>query len=261
MRRCGGGPARIVSTVLAVLASGAAARADFKVRTPDVNLGEWAVETVGDAGFDADAAKSGAGSDTIEVQYGLTGWWQTELELAFERDPGPGMGTRFTQVTSENIFLLTEPGKSWADAGLFAEYGQTLLRGHPNEITLGPILRKAFWGLTNTVNLLVEKDLGRFSSGKPRFLWAWETRIDAWRMSFGDRFTIEPGFQYYGEPGTIGQFGRWKQQDNRAGPQLFGAVADFGPGALEWNAGFLVGLTRDTPLWTARWQLEYDIRY
>ena len=256
-----GGLVRIVGAATAILASGTAARADFKIRSPDVNVGEWAIETVGSAGFDSDPARNGERSATFEVQWGVMPWWQTELELLWERQPGPGMGTRFTQITTENIFLLTESGESWADIGLFAEYGQTLLRGHPNETTLGPLLRKAFWGLTNTVNLLVEKDLGRFSSGSPRFLWAWETRVDAWQVSFGEHLSVEPGVQYYSEPGTVGELGRWKQQDNRIGPQLFGELSRIGAGALEWNAGFLVGLSRAQPRFTPRWQIEYDLHF
>jgi hypothetical protein len=30
---------------------------------------------------------------------------------------------------------------------------------------------------------------------------------------------------------------------------------------LEWNAGFLVGLTNAVPKFTPRWQFEYEIHY
>ena len=171
------------------------------------------------------------------------------------------MGTRFTQLTSENLFQFTERGEYWLDAGFFAEYGQAMLKGNPNETTFGPIFRKDFWGLSNTINLFIEKDLGPHSSGSPQFLWAWETRVDALQISWGRHFTIEPGFQYYGVPGAIGHFGRWSEQDNRAGPQVFGKIFNLGPGTVEWNAGVLIGLTNAVPKLTPRWQIEYEIHY
>src|SRR5690349_11628601 len=183
--------------VLVSLIGTATARADFKVWRPDVNLGELALENLGDAGFDPNPDKNGEQSYTFEVEYGVTRWWMTELELELEREAGPDLGTRLTQVTSENLFQFTERGQYWVDVGFFAEYGQALLKGSPNEVTFGPIFRKDFWGLSNTINLFMEKDLGRFSSGRPQYQWAWETRVDAWLVKFGDRFLVEPGFQYY----------------------------------------------------------------
>jgi hypothetical protein len=245
------------------LIGGGAAWADFKVWTPDVNKGELAVEHVGDLGSDPNSGKSGERSYTAEIEYGVTTWWQTELELEFERDPGSGAGqrTRFSQITSENLFQFTERGEYWLDAGFFAEYGQALPRGSANETTFGPVLRKDFWGLSNSINLFVEKDLGDHAAGRPQFLYAWETRIDAWEMTFGRHFAVEPGFQYYGAPGQIGHFARWSDQDNRAGPQLFGKIFDIGPGTLEWNAGILIGLSAAVPTITPRWQLEYEIHF
>jgi hypothetical protein len=244
-----------------VVAVWAPASADFKIFTPDVDRGELAVEQPGAAGFDPDRARSGERSYNAELEYGVTSWWQTELELEFNRAAGPGQDTFFNQITSENLFQFTERGQYWLDVGFFAEYGQSLLRNTPNSTTLGPVLRKDFWGTSNTVNLFVEKDLGRHATGRPLFLYAWETRIDAWTVELRRNVAIEPGFQYYGQPGAFGHFARWSQQDQRAGPQLFGDIVDIGPGSLHWNGGVLFGLTRAVPLTTLRWQLEYEIHY
>jgi hypothetical protein len=258
--------AQILTTAIGAVAAlslvgAGTARADFNVKTPDVNQGELAVETVGDAGFDSNRNKNGEQSYTAETEYGLTPWWQSELEFEFNRDPGPNMATQFNQITSENLFQFTERGEYWLDAGFFAEYGQAMLGRTPNETTFGPVLRKDFWGLSNTINLFIEKDLASYASGRPQFLWAWETRIDALQTSFGRHFTVEPGFQYYGAPGPLTRPASWSNQNNRAGPQLFGKVFNIGPGTLEWNGGILFGLTSAVPRITPRWQLEYEIHY
>jgi hypothetical protein len=238
-----------------------AAKADFKVWTPDVNKGELAVESVGDVGADANGGKSGEQSHTAEVEYGVTNWWQTEAEFEFERAPGPNQPTQFTQFTSENLFQFTERGEYWLDAGFFAEYGQSMVGQNSNETTFGPVLRKDIWGLSNSINLFFEKDLGRHASGRPQFLWAWETRIDALTLTIGRHFAVEPGFQIYSQPGPVTRLASWSNQDNRAGPQLFGKIFDIGPGTLEWNGGVLFGLTPSVPKFTPRWQLEYELHF
>lgn len=262
--RCGVAMLRltVTSSVLALpllLIGASAAHADFKVWTPDVNKGEVALENVGDVGSDPNAAKNGEQSHTAEIEYGVTNWWQTEAEFEFNRDPGPGQPTKFTQFTSENLFAFTERGEYWLDAGFFAEYGQSAVRGSPNETTFGPILRKDIAGLSNTVNLFIEKDLGPHASGQVQFLPAWETRIDAWSVKFGRHVAVEPGFQAYFQPGPLSQLASWNNQDDRAGPQLFGKLFDIGPGTLEWNGGVLFGLTSAAPKYTPRWQLEYEV--
>jgi hypothetical protein len=237
------------------------AKADFKVWLPEVNFGEVAIETVGNSGFDPHADRSGEQSQTLEFEYGATRWGLTEREFEFERDAGPGQNIYFTSLTSENLFQLTQRGEYWIDVGFFAEYGLAMKKGEANGVTLGPVLRKDFWGLSNTVNLFFAKDIGHNAATGTQFLWAWETRVDALAVRFGDRFSVEPGFQYYSQPGKIGHFSDWNSQDNRIGPQLFGKVFNIGPGTLEWNAGFLVGLTNAVPKLTPRWQFEYEIHY
>ena len=253
-----------LATTAAALAIGGSgiAWADFKVFTPDVNEGERAIETVGDFGSDPDKNKSGEQSDVAEVEYGLTSWWNAELEFEFERDAGPGQDMKFVQVTLENLFQFTERGEYWIDSGFFFEYGHAIQDKEPDSIEFGPVLRKDFWGLSNTVNLFVEKEIGPNSSGRFGFNYAFESRVDAWLMKFCEnRVTVEPGVQFYGEPGELGHFAGWDNQDNRAGPQLFGKIYNIGPGTLEWNAGVLFGLTDAAPRITPRWQLEYEIRF
>jgi hypothetical protein len=46
------------------------------------------------------------------------------------------------------------------------------------------VLRKDFWGLSNSVNLFIEKDLGEHAAGRPQLDWAWETRFENLPMKF-----------------------------------------------------------------------------
>jgi len=253
---------RLFPTLAAVfvLAASFPARADFKVWTPDVNQGEFAIENVGDLGFDPMRDRSHELSQTLEFEYGLTRWWQTELEFEFNRDAGKGNRTHFDQLTLENLFQFTERGEYWLDAGFFWEYGHAMLKGNPDETTFGPVLRKDFWGTSNSINLFISKDIGTNASGRPSFQYAWETRFDFAQVNFG-RSYVTPGFQIYGEPGQIGHFPKFNMQDTRGGPQLFGKIFDIGPGALNWNGGVLFGMTSAAPQVTLRWQAEYEVHF
>jgi hypothetical protein len=230
------------------------AAADFKVRMPDANPGEISIEPLGDYGHDPNPAHSGELSLTQELEYGVNGFWRTELELEQNRDAGPGQSLNFSQVTSENFFVFTERGQYWLDAGLFAEFGKATIRGNPNEFTLGPMFRKEILGTINTVNLFIQKEVGPNSSQQPFFVYAWETRL-----ALGT--PIEPGFQAYGNPSAFEGFNSHWPQDNRIGPQLFGVVSNIGPGTLRWNAGILFGVASAAPRETFRWQLEYEIHF
>ena len=241
-----------VSTCL--LAAPHPAWADFKVMQPDPEPHEFALETLGDIGHDPYRPRSGEQSYTEELEYGFTNWWTSELEFEQQRAPGPGNTTDFSQVTSENLFTFTEPGEAWMDSGFFFEYGQTTLPNAPNEVTFGPVLRKEVLGTINTVNLFVEKDLGRYANTRPVFQYSWETRLDLGTA-------IEPGFQAYGQPGSFGHLPGSGHQDHRLGPMLFGTVAQLGPGSLKWNGGILFGLTPAAPAETLRWQLEYEVHF
>jgi len=231
------------------------AAAEFKVRMPDAETGEFAIEPVGDIGQDPKRAHSGELSSVQEFEYGVNGFWRTELELEQEREAGPGESIRFSAVTSENIFQFTERGQYWADSGFFFEFSKSTLADSPNDVTFGPIFRKEFFHTINTVNLFLEHDVGRqYASGRPGFTYAWETRI-----ALGT--PIEPGFQAYGQPSSFEGFNSGWPQDNRIGPQLFGTINNIGPGTFKWNGGVLFGVRPWAPLTTWRWQAEYEIHF
>ncbi len=244
----------LIAGMALTLVAAVPARADFKVEQPDAETGEFAIEPLGDLGHDPLGAHNSEASFTEELEYGVNGFWQTELELEQERPAGPGQAVNFSQVTSENIFQFTQRGQYWADAGFFAEFGKTTLPQTPDETTFGPIFRKEILGTIDTVNLFMEKDIGNYGSGRPAFLYAWETRIDLGTP-------VEPGFQAYGQPSSFDGYNSGWPQDNRIGPQLFGTITQLGPGSLKWNGGILFGVTRASPRETLRWQAEYEIHF
>lgn len=253
----------VLTAALALLAP-MEARADFHLRSPyGIDYGELEIEHNGAASFDRLPDKSGAQSHTIEFGTGLTRWWHSEIEFAFDRDPGFNESTLMTGVVLENMFQLTEPGERFADLGMYVEYGQSLTSGRhagPNEVTFGPVIGKDIGRTSHLLNLFVTRQLGpgQTSHGL-EFSYAWQSRWNLWAP-------LSPAVEIYGNAGTIGSSPRFSQQELRVGPVGVGTLGlrDLGlgnAGKIKYEVGWLFGATQATPSGTLRWRLELEIPF
>ena len=252
-----------IAAALALLAP-MAARAEFHVRSPnDIELGVLEIEHNAAASFDHMPDKSGAQSYTIEFGTGLTSWWKSEIELAFDREPGSSQPTNLTGVVTENTFQLTEPGQYFADLGFYAEYGQSLGTGKhagPNEVTFGPIIGKDIGRTSHLLNLFLTQQLGpNQDTHGLDFSYAWQSRWNIWKP-------LSPAIEIYGNSGTLGRSPRFSQQQFRVGPVGVGAVSlhDLGlgnAGRIKYEVGWLFGATQVTAEGTLRWRLEVEIPF
>ena len=140
------------------------ARAELKVRSPLVTWREFEFEHNGLLTFDnRKSALNGNQSYTYELGYGVTPWWQVELEG--ETQALAGQNQRLNARTVESTFQILPQGKYWIDLGFFAEFSNSVVRGEPSEIVFGPILQKeapGFLGATtlHTVNAFVTLEVG-----------------------------------------------------------------------------------------------------
>ncbi|HEX4506551.1 MAG TPA: hypothetical protein VH722_12535, partial [Alphaproteobacteria bacterium] len=82
----------------------------------------------------------------------------------------------------------------------------------------------------------------------------------AFEVKYVLKSAFQPGLQLFGMPGAFTGFSRYSRQDNRAGPVLVGEV-DAAPGKIRYEAGYLVGLTHDSPSGTLKLQLEYEFDF
>jgi hypothetical protein len=239
-------------------------RADFHVESPnEIDLGELEIEHNADAQFDHRPDNNGAQSYTIEFGTGLTSWWHSEIEFGFDRDPGTNQPTLATQVVTENTFKLTEQGESFADLGLYVEYGQSLTSGRnaaSNEVTFGPLIQKDIGRTTHTVNLFLTRELGpdQDTHGLD-FSYAWQSRWNIWAP-------LSPAVEIYGDSGVIGNSPRLSQQELLVGPVGVGSLQfrQLGlgnAGQLKYEVGWLFGATQASPQGTLRWRLEMEIPF
>jgi hypothetical protein len=246
--------ARLAGGVFLLILATGPAYADFKIQSPIVEEGELEFEQNGDVTFDKNPDKGGEKSFTHEIGYGVTDWWEPELELETDREAEPGERLRLSQLTLENNFQLTEAGEYWADFGWFAEYGHTLREDEADEITMGPTIRKEIGWTVHTLNVFLEREVGaaRDPEAGTELHYAWQSQ---WRLSE----SFQPGIEIYGTPGRIDHFDRYADQDLRAGPVVSGLFRMYPYGNLKYDVGYLAGLTRGTADSTIRWRLEWEI--
>jgi hypothetical protein len=252
-----------ILTALALLAP-VDAHADFRVISPyGVDYGVLEIEHNGSAVFDRRPDTTGSRSYTLEIGTGLTTWWRSELELGFQRESGSGQPTLLTQIVTENMFQLTEPGQYFADFGLYVEYGQSLTRGRyasSNQVTFGPLIAKDIGRTTNTLNLLLSRQLGpNQTSQRLNFTYAWQTRWNIWEP-------LSPAIEIYGDTGPLGSSPRFQQQQLMIGPVGVGSLrlSDLGlgkGGRLKYELGWLFGATSSSPQGALRWRLEVEIPF
>jgi high-affinity iron transporter len=250
--------AMLAAIGLAAFGAARDAHADFKVRSPIVDYREVEFEHNGDTTFDK--KKSGLSNNqsyTNEIGYGVTPFWQIEVEA--ETEAPSGTNFRYGATTLENTFQLTPQGAYWADLGFFAEYSQSAIRHEPNSLTFGPIVQKEAPGFgtastLHTLNVLFSKDVGHDRSDDTGFLLAWQSRLRLHPL-------FEPGIELYDAVTDIEKPGKLAEQQHRLGP-MFAGLFNFAPyGAIKYEVGYLFGLTRSTENGTARWRFEYEIPF
>jgi hypothetical protein len=240
------------------------ARADYHIFSPyEIDFGELEIEHNGDAVFDRRPDQTGATSYTSEWGTGLTPWWHSEIEFGFDRAPGDNQSTQLTQLVTENMFQLTEPGEDLVDTGFYFEYGQSITTGRnaaANEVTFGPVIAKDIGRTVHTLNLFVTRQLGPDQTSHGLDLsYAWQSRWNIWAP-------LSPAIEIYGDAGTLGRSPALSQQQLLIGPVGVGLLKlnqlGLGHGGnLKYEIGWLFGTTQASANGTLRWRLEVEIPF
>jgi hypothetical protein len=235
----------------AVLLGGARpAVAAIHVFSPIVEEGEVELETFFDRTNDPRPTKDNGYTYNVDIGYGVTSFWKTEIEAQWTHDPQGKL--HYDATSSENVFQLTPQGAYWMTLGLFAEYELVARKGDHDSITLGPILQKEFGRNVTTLNLFLSHELGHGSAGGLEV----DGRLQSvWRV----HPAFAPGFEAYWEPGKLGSFQSVSEERLRAGPAAVGTFRLGQVGKLKYEIAYLFGMTGASEHGTLRGLLEYEI--
>ena len=222
------------------------AKAD-EVLSPYVTKGEVEFEHQGYVTHDRNPDSSNEQAYTAALGISPTDWYRAELEGEFEREAGPDHALRYTSFNIENTFQLADQGEYWIDPALF--YEMEFARGaeNPNAIVFGFLGAKTIGPVTETFNLLADKDYG--PNAEPmKFSYSSQTkyRLRPW---------LEPGVEIFGD---TDHHERFADQQLAMGPGLFGKIYAFDGQAVKYQLGYLFGATPATPDGAVRWKLEYE---
>ena len=185
---------------------------------------------------------------SLGVGYGVTEWWFTEFYVkgsAKARDP------RFDAIEWENKFQLTETGKYPIDVGFIAEFELPHDRTEGNEFRVRPAVPGRVRPRAGQLQPAAhehhargrrQRHLPSAISGRCRYRWT--EALDFGAQGFGD-------------------MGRWNhldptdEQSHRLGPAA-SASRPRRRQAIVWNAAFLFGVTKASPDYNFRLQVEYE---
>ena len=232
------------------------ARAEFKVRYPNIDYREIEIEN--NASYTFDKRANGNNHDLsfpTEIGVGVLPFWFVELEL--ETAKHPGRKTSLDAVTFENYFMLTEPGKYFLDFSIFAEYAHVTSSEGSDTAKLGVLLQKDHAKFLHTLNLYVEKEVGAAASTANTFQYAWQTRYQLSPL-------FQPGFEIYGQIEDLNHPGKLSEQELRIGPMFAGSYnlgQLGGRGKIKYELGYLFGVTNATEDGAIRTRIEYEVGF
>ncbi len=252
------GAVAVAACVVALVASVGVDRAqagDFKVRSPNIDFREVEIEMNSAIAFDKRPENKNRTALTKEVGVGVLPFWFVELEAELGREPGETW--QFKATTIENTFMLTEPGKYWMDFGIFAEYSHAKNKNETDTMKLGGLFQKEHLKFVNTLNVYVEKEVGRNAGTADTLTYAWQTRY---------RFSplFQPGIEIYGEVADLNAAGKFNERQLRIGPVVAGQynLGELGGrGKIKYEVGYLWGTTTPTEQGTLRTRLELEIPF
>lgn len=250
-------PAAVAMAVIGSI-GGAPARAEFKLRYPNVDYREFEVEHNGAVTFDKkNSGKNNSQSYPTEVEVGILPFWTVGIEANVEANSGENVHYKATAL--ESFLQLTPQGKYWADVTFFTEVERPANRNSAHSVTFGPLVQKEVpnvFGVDtlHTLNVLFEKEIGHLAEPATPLFVAWQSRLRLHPL-------FEPGVEFYGEVGDVAHPGKPADQQHRVGPMIAGLYSFSPYGKIKYELGYLFGLTRVTETGAVRWRLEYEIPF
>ena len=230
-------------------------RADFKIQEPNVDYREVEIENNFSTTVDKRPDMRGRKSMTQEIGIGVLPFWFIGLEGEFGREPGEKW--QFNATTIENKFMLTEPGKYWMDAALYAEFSRARSRTDADTMKVGALFQKEQMKFVSTLNVFLEKEVGRNAGTADTVSYALQTRY---------RFSplFQPGIELFGKIEDVNSAGKFNDRQLRIGPVIAGAASlgdILGRGKIKYEVGYLFGTTSPTEQGTIRTRLEIEIPF
>ncbi len=242
----------VILGIMCYFTAPSTAHATKKVYSPIVEKGELEFEARGQYDIDERASKDNAQKHKYAVGYGVSDRWFTEVYGEVERtknDNDEDLNFKFTALSWENRFQLTEQGQLPVDIGLYLEYEASFEDKHSDKLEAKLLLEKSLINFTHTLNLALEQQVGRHPGEDLAGGLAWSSkyRLKEW---------FQPGVEWHSDFGEINQVVAYNDQKHQAGPAFYGKI-----GSVKYDVGYLFGASDAAPKGEIKWILEYEMRF
>ncbi|ODR96046.1 hypothetical protein AUC69_02175 [Methyloceanibacter superfactus] len=222
--------------------------AQFYVRSPDVEKGEFKLEEHG-------AIYSGPGEDErrrqsheLEAKYGFTDRWEGIAELTARENVGDSLKWHRLELGAQ--YEMIERHGDGLGLAFRSLYEFALQSGDPDEILFGP-LGKYVWGQDSlTVNAFFVGQVGDH-----RDIDSLEFKFN-WRLKHAFNDTWGLGVESFSEIGDLSHTGPWDEQKHRVGPVAYLELE--GMPKWEFAAGTLFGVSDATSDVTFKFDIEAE---
>ncbi len=217
-----------------------------EIYSPNTEYRELGVEYSGSRTFDDTHEKNAVYGHELALEYGFTPRITGEVSGSFEKEPDESLKMDSGEV--EGRFQFFEQGENWVDSGLLVAYGFAAQSHEPDTLEVKLLLEKDIGRFTSKANIGFEQELGNLAVGGPDFVFLWSTRY-----RYCEQF--QPGFEIQSDLGQDRTLGHFNEQEHYVGPAIYGRIFDH----LHYEAAYLFGASTASSQGAARLLLEYEI--
>lgn len=225
------------------------ARAQYYVRSPDVEKGEFKLEEHGAVYFGPGEDERRRQTHELEAIYGFTDRWEGIVETTFRQNIGDDFKAHRVELGAQYEFV--ERHGDGLGLAFRTLYEFALQSGDPDEILFGPV-GKYVWGPDSlTVNTFFVGQVGDHQDiDSLEFKGAWRVKHE-----FNETWAL--GIEGYSEIEDLSHAGTFDQQKHRLGPVAYLELGDAMP-KWEFAAGALFGVSDATSGVTLKFDIEAE---
>jgi hypothetical protein len=224
------------------------ASAQFYVRSPDVEKGEFKLEEHGAIYSGPGEAERRRQSHELEAKYGFTDRFEGIVELTARQNIGESLKAHRFELGGQ-YELVERHGDGWGLA-FRSLYEWALQDGDPDEILFGPLAKYVRGQDSFTINTFFIGQVGNHVD-----IDSLELKVN-WRLKHEFNETWGVGVEGYSEIGDLSHAGTWDEQKHRVGPVAYLELE----GMPEWEfaAGTLFGVSDATSDVTFKFDAEIE---
>ena len=227
----------------------------FRAWWPIVNK-ELEAGTRGFVTKDSSPEKNNLGKQKYGLGVGFTDRFYVEVEGHLKKGMDGRNHFNAIEIESRYEFTDTKAFNETAnpiDIGLLVGMKLPKKPADSYEFESRLLLYKRAGRLRNTFNFIIEKEFGNGESGQIEVGYANQFRYKLTP-------NIQPGLEFFGRFGKLGDLSYSKQQHN-LGPGVFGFIPVKNGISLKYEFAYLFGTTEPAPNKTLKWLTEFEYRF